>query len=102
MVWSVICAGEITFRLSNDTTLMGRTVCLNINVLLRTLIMTLGTIYFMMNYSWQLTFLVLMETPITGLIQNLYNTHYQVRAGRRFEPTSASIIQTCSISCCCC
>uniref|UniRef100_A0A3Q3IZX4 Transporter associated with antigen processing, subunit type a n=2 Tax=Monopterus albus TaxID=43700 RepID=A0A3Q3IZX4_MONAL len=69
--------GDITSRLSKDTTLMGRTVCLNVNVLLRTFIKTLGMISLMMNLSWKLTFLVLMETPITGLIQNLYDTHYQ-------------------------
>lgn len=60
---------------------MGRTVGLNVNVLLRTFIKTLGMISLMMNLSWKLTFLVLMETPITGLIQNIYDTHYQVKAG---------------------
>ncbi|XP_075867347.1 antigen peptide transporter 2a isoform X2 [Nelusetta ayraudi] len=69
--------GEITSRLSKDTDLMAKTVCLNVNVMLRTLIKTLGVIYFMLNLSWKLTFLVLMEVPITGLIQNIYNTHYQ-------------------------
>ncbi|KAG7219336.1 hypothetical protein INR49_003454 [Caranx melampygus] len=64
-------------RLSRDTTLMGRTVCLNVNVLLRTFIKTVGMISLMMNLSWKLTFFVLMETPITGLIQNIYDTHYQ-------------------------
>ncbi|XP_077936830.1 antigen peptide transporter 2-like isoform X2 [Gasterosteus aculeatus] len=69
--------GEITSRLSKDTTLMGRAVCLNVNVLLRTFIKTLGMISLMMNLSWKLTFLVLMEVPITSLIQNIYDTHYQ-------------------------
>lgn len=72
------CAGEVTSRLSRDTTLMARTVCLNVNVLLRTFIKTLGMISLMMSLSWKLTFLVLMETPVTGLIQNIYDTHYQV------------------------
>lgn len=76
----IFCAGEITSRLSRDTNLMGRTVCLNVNVLLRTFIMTLGMLSLMMNLSWKLTFLVLMETPITGLIQNIYDTHYQVKS----------------------
>uniref|UniRef100_A0AAQ4PR55 Transporter associated with antigen processing, subunit type a n=1 Tax=Gasterosteus aculeatus aculeatus TaxID=481459 RepID=A0AAQ4PR55_GASAC len=71
--------GEITSRLSKDTTLMGRAVCLNVNVLLRTFIKTLGMISLMMNLSWKLTFLVLMEVPITSLIQNIYDTHYQVK-----------------------
>ncbi|CAN9503622.1 unnamed protein product [Ophioblennius macclurei] len=69
--------GEITSRLSKDTTLMGRTVCLNVNVLLRTFIKTLGMISLMLNLSWKLTFLVLLETPITSLIQKIYDTHYQ-------------------------
>ncbi|XP_053190661.1 antigen peptide transporter 2a [Scomber japonicus] len=75
--FETIKTGEITSRLSRDTNLMGRTVCLNVNVLLRTFIKTLGMISLMMNLSWKLTFLVLMETPITGLIQNIYDTHYQ-------------------------
>ncbi|XP_041665972.1 antigen peptide transporter 2a [Cheilinus undulatus] len=75
--FETIKTGEITSRISKDTNLMSRTVCLNINVLLRTLIKTLGMISLMMNLSWKLTFLVLMETPVTGLIQNIYDTHYQ-------------------------
>ncbi|GAA6234397.1 antigen peptide transporter 2-like [Lates japonicus] len=75
--FETIKTGEITSRLSRDTTLTGRTVCLNVNVLLRTFIKTMGMISLMMNLSWKLTFLVLMETPITGLIQNVYDTHYQ-------------------------
>uniref|UniRef100_UPI003AAE9CDD antigen peptide transporter 2a n=1 Tax=Centroberyx gerrardi TaxID=166262 RepID=UPI003AAE9CDD len=75
--FEAIKTGEITSRLSKDTTLMGRTVPLNVNVLLRTFIKTLGIISLMMSLSWKLTFLVLMETPITGLIQNIYDTHYQ-------------------------
>lgn len=75
--FETIKTGEITSRLSKDTTLMGRTVCLNVNVLLRTFIKTMGMISLMLSLSWKLTFLVLMETPITGLIQNIYDTHYQ-------------------------
>ncbi|XP_039977560.1 antigen peptide transporter 2a [Xiphias gladius] len=70
-------AGEINSRLSKDTTLMGKTVCLNVNVLLRTLIKTLGMISLMMNLSWKLTLLVLMEAPVTGLIQSVHDRHYQ-------------------------
>ncbi|XP_010792149.1 antigen peptide transporter 2a [Notothenia coriiceps] len=75
--FEAVKTGEITSRLSKDTNLMGRTVGLNVNVLLRTFINTMGMISLMMNLSWKLTFLVLMETPITGLIQNIYDTHYQ-------------------------
>ncbi|XP_018529612.1 antigen peptide transporter 2-like [Lates calcarifer] len=75
--FETIKTGEITSRLSRDTTLMAETVCLNVNILLRTFIKTMGMISLMMNLSWKLTFLALMETPITGLIENIYDTHYQ-------------------------
>lgn len=76
------CAGQLTSRLSEDTTLMAKTVCLNVNVLLRTFIRTMGTIYFMMSLSWKLTLLVLMETPVTGLIEKVYNSYHQVKMGQ--------------------
>ncbi|KPP56378.1 transporter 2 ATP binding cassette-like, partial [Scleropages formosus] len=69
--------GDLTSRLSVDTTLMGRAVALNVNVLLRTLIKTLGMLSLMFSLSWKLTLLMLMETPLTGLLQNIYDTHYQ-------------------------
>lgn len=76
------CAGQLTSRLSEDTNLMARTVCLNANVMLRTFIWTVGTMYFMMRLSWKLTFLVLLETPVTGLIQKLYDAYDQVKMGQ--------------------
>ncbi|XP_036001693.1 antigen peptide transporter 2 [Fundulus heteroclitus] len=88
--FETVKTGEITSRLSKDTTLTGRTVCLNVNVLLRTFIKTMGMISLMMSLSWKLTFLVLMETPITGLIQNLYDTHYQ----RLFQAMQDSMART--------
>ncbi|XP_056154130.1 antigen peptide transporter 2a [Lampris incognitus] len=75
--FDTVKTGEITSRLSRDTSLTGRTVCLNINVLLRTFVKTLGMLSLMTNLSWKLTCLVLLETPIMGLIQNSYDTHYQ-------------------------
>ncbi|XP_036451872.1 uncharacterized protein LOC118825392 [Colossoma macropomum] len=75
--FEVTKTGDITSRLSTDTTLMARAVALNVNVLLRTLIKTIGMLYLMFNLSWKLTLLMLMETPLTGLLQNIYDTHYQ-------------------------
>ncbi|XP_047240035.1 antigen peptide transporter 2a [Girardinichthys multiradiatus] len=88
--FETVKTGEITSRLSKDTTLTGRTVCLNVNVLLRTFIKTMGMISLMMSLSWKLTFIVLMETPITGLIQNLYDTRYQ----RLFQAMQDSMART--------
>lgn len=57
---------------------MARAVALNVNVLLRTFIKTLGMLTLMISLSWKLTLLMLMETPLTGLLQNIYDTLYQV------------------------
>ncbi|XP_042601967.1 antigen peptide transporter 2-like isoform X2 [Cyprinus carpio] len=76
-IFETIKTGDITSRLSKDTELMGDAVALNVNVLLRTLIKTLGILYLMLSLSWKLTLLMLMETPLTGLLQNIYDTHYQ-------------------------
>ncbi|KAI4898291.1 hypothetical protein NFI96_033494 [Prochilodus magdalenae] len=75
--FEVTKTGDITSRLSTDTTLMARAVALNVNVFLRTLIKTIGMLYLMFSLSWKLTLLMLMETPLTGLLQNIYDTHYQ-------------------------
>lgn len=77
-----LCAGQLTSRLSEDTVLMARTVCLNANVMLRTFIGTMGTIYFMMTLSWKLTLVVLMETPVTAALQKVYSAYDQVGPAR--------------------
>ncbi|MBN3271282.1 TAP2 protein, partial [Polyodon spathula] len=69
--------GDLTSRLNTDTVLMCRSVALNVNVLLRTLIKTLGVLSLMLSLSCKLTLLMLIETPLTGIIQKLYNTYYQ-------------------------
>ncbi|KAM8884586.1 antigen peptide transporter 2-like isoform 2-T2 [Synchiropus picturatus] len=69
--------GEITSRLAQDAAKLGGTVGLNVNVLLRTFIKTMLMIFLMMQLSWKLTLLVLLETPLTSLIQSLHDTHYQ-------------------------
>nr|XP_057902657.1 antigen peptide transporter 2a isoform X2 [Doryrhamphus excisus] len=75
--FETVKTGEMTSRLSKDTSLMGDTACLNINVLLRNLIKKVVILALMLQLSWKLTFLVLMEVPVTGLIQNIYNKHEQ-------------------------
>uniref|UniRef100_A0A8C7PER9 Transporter associated with antigen processing, subunit type a n=1 Tax=Oncorhynchus mykiss TaxID=8022 RepID=A0A8C7PER9_ONCMY len=76
--FETIKTGDITSRLSTDTTLMARAVALNVNVLLRTLIKTVGMLSLMMSLSWKLTLLMLMETPVTGLLQSVHDNYYLV------------------------
>uniref|UniRef100_A0A672RHY5 ABC-type antigen peptide transporter n=1 Tax=Sinocyclocheilus grahami TaxID=75366 RepID=A0A672RHY5_SINGR len=91
--FETIKTGDITSRLSTDTTLMGRAVALNVNVLLRTMIKTLGMLYLMLSLSWKLTLLMLMETPLTGLLQNIHDTHYQ-RLSKEVQDSMAQANET--------
>lgn len=91
--FETIKTGDIGSRLSTDTTLMGRAVALNVNVLLRTMIKTVGMLYLMVSLSWKLTLLMLMETPLTGLLQNIYDTHYQ-RLSKEVQDSMARANET--------
>ncbi|XP_030045116.1 antigen peptide transporter 2 [Microcaecilia unicolor] len=69
--------GEITSRLAADTALMSRSIAINVNVFLRSLVKVVGIYCFMLNLSWQLTVLTLIDPPVTALIQEIYNRYYE-------------------------
>ncbi|TRY74359.1 hypothetical protein DNTS_032050 [Danionella cerebrum] len=47
--------GDLTSRLSVDTKLMSQSVAMNVNILLRSLIKSVGILYLMVSLSWKLT-----------------------------------------------
>ncbi|XP_029770316.1 LOW QUALITY PROTEIN: uncharacterized protein LOC112125684, partial [Terrapene carolina triunguis] len=69
--------GDLTSRLSKDTTMMSRSVPANANIFLRSLVKALGLYGFMLGLSWRLTLLTLLETPLTMAAQNLYDARHQ-------------------------
>ncbi|XP_062978546.1 antigen peptide transporter 2 [Elgaria multicarinata webbii] len=69
--------GDLTSRLAKDTTMMSRSIPLNANVFLRSLIKMVGLYAFMLGLSWRLTLLTLVETPIMLATQKLYDTRHQ-------------------------
>lgn len=71
-------AGSLASRLISDTDKMGRSVAMNVNVLLRSLVKTTGMLWLMLGLSWQLTLLTCVEMPMMALLQNSYNTFSQV------------------------
>uniref|UniRef100_A0A673KYN8 Transporter associated with antigen processing, subunit type t, teleost specific n=1 Tax=Sinocyclocheilus rhinocerous TaxID=307959 RepID=A0A673KYN8_9TELE len=70
--------GSLTSRLISDTDKMGRSVAMNVNVLLRSLVKTCGMLFFMLHLSWQLTLLTCVEMPLLAFIQNSYNNISQI------------------------
>ncbi|KAM9463283.1 antigen peptide transporter 2 isoform 1-T2 [Clarias gariepinus] len=87
--------GSLTSRLVSDTDKMGRSIAMNVNVLLRSLVKTCGMLVQMLSLSWQLTLLTCVEMPILAVIQNYYNIHYQ-KTSRELQDCLAEIEQLAS------
>ena len=64
--------GDITSRLSSDTTLVGDQVSLNVNVFLRSLVQAIGVLIFMFLLSWQLTLLAFISVPVITMLSRVY------------------------------
>jgi hypothetical protein len=73
--FDVTKTGDITSRLSSDTTLVGDQVTLNVNVFLRSLVQAMGVLVFMTMLSWQLTLLAFISVPIITIFSKWYG-HY--------------------------
>ncbi|XP_038200004.1 antigen peptide transporter 2 [Arvicola amphibius] len=69
--------GELNSRLSSDTSLMSRWLPLNANILLRSLVKVLGLYFFMLRVSPRLTFLSLLDLPLTIAAEKVYNPRHQ-------------------------
>lgn len=49
---------------------MGRTVALNANAMVRSVVKTFLVLFLMLNLSWELTVMTLIEMPLTAIIQS--------------------------------
>ncbi|XP_052800961.1 ABC-type oligopeptide transporter ABCB9-like isoform X1 [Mya arenaria] len=72
--------GDITSRLTSDTTTMSDALALNVNIFLRNFIKAGGVVFFMMKLSWQLTIVTLIGLPLIIGISNVYGKYYKVLA----------------------
>jgi ATP-binding cassette subfamily B (MDR/TAP) protein 9 len=64
--------GDITSRLSSDTTLVGDQVTLNVNVFLRSFVQAVGVLIFMFLISWQLSLLAFISVPAITVLSKWY------------------------------
>jgi len=67
--------GNISSRLTSDTTLVGDQVTLNVNVFLRSLVQAMGVLIFMFFISWQLSLLAFISVPLITILSKWYG-HY--------------------------
>ena len=70
--FDVTKTGDITSRLSSDTTLVGDQVTLNVNVFLRSLVQAIGVLMFMFFVSWQLSILAFISVPAITVLSKWY------------------------------
>lgn len=73
--FDVTKTGDITSRLSSDTTLVGDQVSLNVNVFLRSLFQAIGVLIFMFVVSWQLSVLAFISVPLITLFSKWYGNY---------------------------
>ena len=100
--FDVTKTGEITSRLSSDTTLVGDTVCLNINVFLRSLVQAIGVLLFMFLVSWQLSILAFISVPVLTVLSKWYGNFLRsltkLMQKKLAEGNSVSEAALCSMS----
>ena len=73
--FDVTKTGDITSRLSSDTTLVGDQVTLNVNVFLRSLVQVIGVLLFMFVLSWQLSLLAFISVPVITALSKIYGEY---------------------------
>lgn len=87
-------AGEITSRLSADTTTVSDQICLNLNVSLRSITQAAIVLVFMFQASWRLSIITFIIIPAIILITKLYGAYYRCAC---FRPCLRLVSVVCII-----
>ncbi|KAK1156403.1 ATP-binding cassette sub-family B member 9 [Acipenser oxyrinchus oxyrinchus] len=69
--------GDITSRLTSDTTMVSDLISLNMNICLRSLVKGVGVCVFMFTLSWKLSLVTFMGFPFVMLVSKLYGKYYK-------------------------
>ncbi|XP_019617921.1 PREDICTED: ATP-binding cassette sub-family B member 9-like [Branchiostoma belcheri] len=93
--------GDITSRLTSDTSTMSDMLSLNLNIFLRSFVRGAGTLFFMFKLSWQLTIFTLVIVPVVAGVSKIYGKYFKklskavqdslARANEVAEETVASL-----------
>ena len=70
-------SGDITSRLAADTTTVTDNVCLNMNVMMRSMTQATMVLVFMFRTSWRLTVVTITLVPCTIVVTKMYGKIYQ-------------------------
>ncbi|XP_062399139.1 ATP-binding cassette sub-family B member 9 isoform X1 [Sardina pilchardus] len=69
--------GDITSRLTSDTTQVSDLISLNVNLFLRSFIKSMGFFVFMFGMSWKLTLVTIMGFPYIAVVSKIYGEYYK-------------------------
>lgn len=69
--------GEITSRLSADTTTVSDQISLNLNIMLRSTTQAAMVLFFMFSASWRLTVVTFVMVPLVLAICKVYGSYYR-------------------------
>ena len=72
-------SGDITSRLTSDTTTMSDTVGINCNIFLRNFIRAIGVSVFMFALSWRMSVVTFMGLPLVIGLSKMYGLYYKVK-----------------------
>ena len=67
--------GDLTSRLSSDTTLVGSQITVNVSIFLRSIVRGAGVLIFMSFISWQLTLMAFITIPAVTVLSKWYGRY---------------------------
>lgn len=74
----MVCfTGDITSRLTSDTTQVSDLISQNVNLFLRSFVKAFGMFIFMFGMSWKLSLVTVMGFPYIGVVSKLYGEYYK-------------------------
>ncbi|XP_041757311.2 ATP-binding cassette sub-family B member 9 [Coregonus clupeaformis] len=69
--------GDITSRLTSDTTQVSDLISQNVNMFLRSMVKGIGFFIFMFGMSWKLTLVTIIGFPFIAVISKVYGKYYK-------------------------
>ncbi|KAK6313371.1 hypothetical protein J4Q44_G00167180 [Coregonus suidteri] len=69
--------GDITSRLTSDTTQVSDLISQNVNMFLRSMVKGIGFFIFMFGMSWKLTLVTIIGFPFIAVISKVYGEYYK-------------------------
>lgn len=69
--------GEIMSRLTTDCTKIGDGIGLRLNTFIRSIVKSIGILYFMLKLSWKLSIVTLVAIPIFAVVSDYFGSKYK-------------------------